>query len=170
MFITPRQLPKKRKSIQSSFVSPLNSLRNTSQSSIHATLVKASLFVDIEESIKTSLSNHLGDYCKVVELSDTQLTLSVPNAALATKIRQMIPSLAQELSQKNVIIKKITIKVMNNSDIPSNGLTPSSSPLAQTQPITQKACHEAYLSLIEHSPDSYLADALKSILAKRQTP
>ncbi|ETD72356.1 hypothetical protein V757_04815 [Pelistega indica] len=106
MFITHRQLHKKRKSIQSSFVSPLNSLRNTSQPSIHATLVKASLFVDIEESIKTSLSNHLGDYCKVVELNDAQLTVSVPNAALATKIRQMIPSLAEELSQKNVIIKK----------------------------------------------------------------
>jgi hypothetical protein len=49
--------------------------------------------------------------CEVLQLADEQLTLSTPNAALASKLKQQLPKLQSHLQQRGWQINAIRIKV-----------------------------------------------------------
>lgn len=49
--------------------------------------------------------------CEVLQLADDQLTLSTPNAALASKLKQQLPKLQSQLQQRGWQINAIRIKV-----------------------------------------------------------
>jgi Dna[CI] antecedent, DciA len=49
--------------------------------------------------------------CEVLQLADEQLTLSTPNAALASKLKQQLPKLQSQLQQRGWQINAIRIKV-----------------------------------------------------------
>ncbi|MBI3284058.1 MAG: DUF721 domain-containing protein [Burkholderiales bacterium] len=49
--------------------------------------------------------------CEVMQLAEGQLTLSAPNAALATKLKQQCPKLQENLQERGWQINAIRIKV-----------------------------------------------------------
>lgn len=49
--------------------------------------------------------------CEVLQLSEEQLTLSTPNAAIASKLKQQLPKLQSHLQQRGWQINAIRIKV-----------------------------------------------------------
>ena len=49
--------------------------------------------------------------CEVLQLAEEQLTLSTPNAALASKLKQQLPKLQSQLQQRGWQINAIRIKV-----------------------------------------------------------
>jgi hypothetical protein len=51
------------------------------------------------------------DGCEVLQIADEQLTLSTPNAALASKLKQQLPKLQLQLQQRGWQINAIRIKV-----------------------------------------------------------
>ncbi|MES2932011.1 MAG: DciA family protein [Pseudomonadota bacterium] len=66
------------------------------------------------------------DACDVLQLDSGQLTLATPNAALATKLKQQLPKLQEELGklgwQVNVIRLKVQVGKMPAKSIPSREL------------------------------------------------
>lgn len=51
------------------------------------------------------------DACEVMQVTDGQLTLSAPNAALASKLKQQCPKLQAQLQERGWQINAIRIKV-----------------------------------------------------------
>lgn len=51
------------------------------------------------------------DLCEILQLSEGQLTLSVPNASVAAKLKQQCPKLQEALLQRGWQINAIRIKV-----------------------------------------------------------
>lgn len=49
--------------------------------------------------------------CEVLQLSEEQLTISTPNAAIASKLKQQLPKLQTQLQQRGWQINAIRIKV-----------------------------------------------------------
>jgi hypothetical protein len=50
-------------------------------------------------------------HCTVLQITDGQLQIAVPNAALATRIKQLLPKLQAGLSEKGWPIESIKLKI-----------------------------------------------------------
>lgn len=55
--------------------------------------------------------------CQILQLAEEQLTLSAPNAALASKLKQQLPKLQSHLQQRGWQINAIRIKVQVSKTI-----------------------------------------------------
>jgi hypothetical protein len=64
--------------------------------------------------------------CEVLQLSEEQLTLSTPNAAIASKLKQQLPKLQTQLQQRgwqiNAIRIKVQVKTMVEKPLPTKQL------------------------------------------------
>ncbi|MEO0316235.1 MAG: hypothetical protein RI928_2691 [Pseudomonadota bacterium] len=99
--------------------------------------------------------------CRVLQLREGQLHIAVPNAALATRIRQMLPKLQAGLREKGWPIDGIRIKVqmMSGEDrLPDR-------PALQTTMPTQAV--QAFAELAQSLEASPLRDALQSLVKRR---
>jgi len=99
--------------------------------------------------------------CRVLQLREGQLHIAVPNAALATRIRQMLPKLQAGLREKGWPIDGIRIKVqmMSGEDrLPDR-------PVVQTTMPTQAV--QAFAELAQSLEASPLRDALQSLVKRR---
>lgn len=160
MFLTPYPTRKIRKPRHTGFVKPLQVLEKSTLP-IQRTLRIAKLFTEIEQSLKNFLHQGLSPHCHILKLDNEQLELAVPNAALASKLRQFVPSIVNHLSQHGYAITKVHIKVrtsLQKMPIAQNPTTAKKSSLAQ--------CHQAYQTLLEQYPDGPLAATLCKILQK----
>ena len=65
--------------------------------------------------------------CEVLQLAEEQLTLSTPNAALASKLKQQLPKLQSQLQQRgwqiNAIRIKVQVKKVVEKSVPAKQLT-----------------------------------------------
>lgn len=99
--------------------------------------------------------------CRVLQMREGQLHIAVPNAALATRIRQMLPKLQAGLREKGWPIDGIRIKVqmMSGEDrLPDR-------PVVQTTMPTQAV--QAFAELAQSLEASPLRDALQSLVKRR---
>lgn len=99
--------------------------------------------------------------CRVLQLREGQLHIAVPNAALATRIRQMLPKLQAGLREKGWPIDGIRIKVqmMSGEDrLPDR-------PVVQATMPTQAV--QAFAELAQSLEASPLRDALQSLVKRR---
>ena len=99
--------------------------------------------------------------CRVLQLREGQLHIAVPNAALATRIRQMLPKLQAGLREKGWPVDGIRIKVqmMSGEDrVPDR-------PAAQAALPTQAV--QAFAELAQALEASPLRDALQSLVKRR---
>lgn len=95
--------------------------------------------------------------CEVVQFEAGQLVLSTPNTALATKLKQQIPSLQKQLLHKNWQVNAIRIKVQVKKNL--NNLTPT-----KQLHLSQKAL-SAFTALTKNLEQTPRNDALKIAIA-----
>ncbi len=100
--------------------------------------------------------------CRVLQLSEGQLHIAVPNAALATRIRQILPKLQTGLRDKSWPVDAIRIKVqmMSGEDrVPDR-------PAAQATLPTHAV--QAFSGLAQSLEAGPLRDALQSLVRRRR--
>jgi hypothetical protein len=104
-------------------------------------------------------------YCEILAFQDGQLTLSLPNAALAAKLKQQVPKLQETLAQRGWQVTAVKLKVLMTkpAEIKEQMISLSLS----------EAAVEAFDSLgdtLEQTPqNATLIAALKAMVAKRRT-
>ncbi len=100
--------------------------------------------------------------CRALQIREGQLQIAVPNAALATRLRQMLPKLQQELREKGWPIDGIRLKVQL---LPSEPERPVRKPVAHDLPSDAVSSFAALAAELEASP---LKDALQQLVARRR--
>ncbi len=131
-----------------------------SHSPIHNTLKTATTFITIQQILQDILPQ--GSICHVVRFQEGELVVAVGNAAMASKLRQLVPSIAAHLHQQSYPITKLKIKVMASLAQP---IEQQNTPTISTKQILQ-SCHQAYQTLLDTYPDGPLAETLRKILSK----
>jgi hypothetical protein len=92
-------------------------------------------------------------HCAVLQFEANQLVLSVPNAALATRLKQQSPKLQEQLLQRGWQVSAIRLKVQV-SKIPAKSTT-------STKPVLPPVAVFAFEELAEALDDSPRNQALK---------
>lgn len=164
MFLTSSQVKRRH-----GFIQPLQALEKA-PGVLHQTLQTAQLFAQIQRNLSHFLQQDLGMHCYVVRLDQERLVLAVPNSAIASKLRQFAPSIAQHLQQYGYHIQQLNIKI-------HAGLTTLSSTkehisqqkeLSTNTPSSHR--HQqfrlAFAKLLEQEPESHLAPTLMRLLKK----
>lgn len=101
------------------------------------------------------------DSCRVLQLREGQLHIAVPNAALATRIRQMLPKLQAGLREKGWAVDGIRIKVQMMSSEDRLPERPTVQAALPTQAV------QAFAALAQSLEASPLRDALQSLVKRR---
>lgn len=104
--------------------------------------------------------------CRITNLKNGTLSISVPNQALAARLRQRIPFLQNQLSMKGWSIDTIRVKVL---------ITP---PEVTEKPVPKKTlppkARESFSELYEHFKQdehshSQLCEALRRLISRHPT-
>jgi len=100
--------------------------------------------------------------CSALQIREGQLNIAVPNAALATRLRQVLPKLQQDLREKGWAVDGIKLKVQpmpSEAQRPSKKLSNSDLP---GQAIS------SFSELANSLDDSPLRAALQALVARRE--
>ena len=121
--------------------------------------------MQIRQAAQAVLPEGLGDACQVARLEDGCLTLAVPNASHAAKLRQLAPRLADALTRQGWNINEIKVRIQ--ADIYGPALpTP---PARETKPLDAQALH-AFTALHDELQPGPLADAVARLLKRHGSP
>lgn len=99
--------------------------------------------------------------CRVIQLQEGQLQVAVPNAALATRLRQMLPKLQAGLREKGWPVDGIRIKVQMMSGENRAPERPAAQAILPAQAV------QAFAELAQALEASPLRDALQSLVKRR---
>jgi hypothetical protein len=95
--------------------------------------------------------------CQVMQLREGTLHISAPNAALATRLRQVLPKLQQGLREKGWGVEQIRLKVQL---MPTQ---PAPAPASEPRVLSSSAI-ASFASLASQIEESPLRDALQNLL------
>lgn len=159
MFLTHSKIKRRN-----GFIQPLQALEKA-HGSLQTTLQTARLFAQIQQDLNQFLQQGLGMNCHVVRLDQEKLILAVPNSAIASKLRQFAPSIAQHLQQHDYHIQQLHIKIHAglNTLQKKAEVTPSRAPCSSHR---QQQFKQAFAQLLAQEPNSPLAPTLKRLLQK----
>ncbi len=115
----------------------------------------ATLQADCEQQLPTLFSS-----CRVLQLRENTLHIGAPNAALATRLRQVLPKLQQGLRENGWDIEQIRLKVQL---MPSQ---PASPPPPEPRVLPNGAI-ASFASLASEIAESPLRDAVQNLLKRR---
>lgn len=108
----------------------------------------------------------LFESCQVLNLADSELTIAIPNAAFASKLKQRVPKLQEHLHKRGWQVSSIRLKVqvVQKVDRPvvHRSLSLSSSAV--------RAFAELQDSLEKSPRNSGLHEALQAMLARHRNP
>lgn len=99
--------------------------------------------------------------CRVIQLQEGQLQVAVPNAALATRLRQMLPKLQAGLRDKGWSVEGVRIKVQMMSGENHAPERPAAQAVLSAQAV------QAFAELAQTLEASPLRDALQSLVKRR---
>ena len=99
--------------------------------------------------------------CRVLQLQEGQLHIAVPNAALATRLRQMLPKLQAGLRDKAWPVDGIRIKVQMMSGENRAPDRPAAQAVLPSQAV------QAFADLARSLEASPLRDALQLLVKRR---
>lgn len=112
----------------------------------------AQLQADCEQQLPALFSN-----CRVLQLRENTLHIAAPNAALATRLRQVLPKLQQGLRDNGWGIEQIRLKVQL---MPTQ---PAPPPPSEPRVLSSSAI-ASFASLASQIEESPLRDALQNLL------
>lgn len=122
-------------------------------------LTTAKALLSAEHDLQALLPPALARACRVARLDRQQITLAVPSAAHAAKLRQMAPSIAQALAGHGRNISEVVVRVQ--AGLPQNGAkTPHQKDVI---PLDDTALN-AFRDLRARIAPSPLADAIARLL------
>lgn len=101
--------------------------------------------------------------CRALQIRDGLLHIAVPNAALATRLRQMLPKLQEGLREKGWPVESIKLKVQL---LPSEPQRPVRAPAAHDLPRDAVSSFATLAAALDESP---LKEALLHLVQRRRT-
>lgn len=104
------------------------------------------------------------DSCEVLNLVDDQLVLSIPNAALASKLKQQLPKLQAHLQHRGWQINAIKIKVQVKKTVEKTAPAKQ----AILTPSALSAFQELETSLATNAQNTPLKAALERLLRRNK--
>lgn len=126
-------------------------------------LTTARMLLSIEHAAKTILPPALAQVCRVARIDRQQITLAVPSAAYASKLRQLAPRIVQLLTESGWNLNEISVKVQA-------GLLQAQTKTAQPReiaPLDDNAL-KAFAELQGNLRPGPLADAVTRLLRHHQ--
>lgn len=112
-----------------------------------------------EREVRNLLPPALAQACRVARIDRQQITLAVPSAAHAAKLRQMAPRIAQALTRSGRNLNEVIVKVQ--AGLPQQGAkTPRPKDVT---PLGETALR-AFGELREHIRSGPVADAIDRLL------
>lgn len=125
-------------------------------------LATARYLLAAEALIADALPAALGRRVKVARIDGQRMTLSVPGAAHAARLRQSAPSLIRHLGEHGWTINEIVVRV--NAGMPD---TQTKTTLRETRPLDAQAL-QAFATLEKNLEPGPLADAIGRLLKHHQ--
>ena len=120
----------------------------------------ASLQSDCERLLPTLFAS-----CRVLQLREGALQVAVPNAALATQVKQVLPKLQEGLRQKGWPVDAVKLKVQLMPAVPESATRPVKH---KVLPRNAAGAFAELEQTLEDSPrNAGLRDALKALLSRR---
>jgi len=113
----------------------------------------------IRQAAMTVLPDGLGQACQVVKVDGPCLTIAVPNAAHAAKLRQLAPRLANALTRSGWNILDIKVRIQAGL----SDLAPYAPPPKEAIPLDEQAL-QAFTVLRERLQAGPLADAVSRLI------
>lgn len=131
---------------------------NESPESAHV-LATARQLMAIENHLKRQLPAAFARNCRAARLENDSLTIAVPSAGFAAKLRQMAPRLLSELNASGWHLNELNVKVQA-----SLAQYAAKKPPREVQPLAPESL-KAFRALLEATPAGPLADAIQRLLA-----
>lgn len=128
-------------------------------------LATARRYMQMRQIVQAALPAALGDACQVVKLENQRVTLAVPSAAHAAKLRQLAPRIAEALTRRGWNVNEIAVRVQ--AGMPGPGT--ASRPPRETVPLEEKGL-QAFADLHGSLRPGRLADAVARLLARHGKP
>lgn len=128
-------------------------------------LTTARMLISIQHAAKQVLPPALAAVCRVARVEQQHITLAVPSAAYAARLRQLAPRIVQLLTQSGWNLNEISVRVQA-------GLLQSqikTTPIKQAQPLGETALN-AFEELQGKLDAGPLADAIGRLLMRHRSP
>ncbi|MBM3365859.1 MAG: DUF721 domain-containing protein [Betaproteobacteria bacterium] len=149
--------PAKRPEVRPTARDPLAYLR--SDDTLAALLPTAQQVAELQAACETLLPTLFGR-CQVLHLRQGILTIAAPNAALATRLRQIQPKLQQDLQGRGWDVEQIRMKIQLMS------AEPAPVPPGEPRELSSSAL-SSFAALASEIEDSPLRDAVQALLRRR---
>lgn len=126
-------------------------------------LATARRMIEMEHIISQALPDNLATACRVARLDNHDLTLAVPSAAHASKLRQLAPRIVQRLGQHGWNINQLQVKVQaglnqNVTNMPRK---------KEVNPLDEQAL-TSFEELYRNTPPGPLAESLKRLIERHR--
>ena len=125
-------------------------------------LTTARELIAIEAAARRALPMALAQVCRVARIERQQITLAVPAAAYAAKLRQLAPSIIRVLHDSGWNVTQISVKVQANLATGQTKKAPR-----QVTPLDATAL-KAFEELHHELRPGPLADAVQRLLQRHQ--
>jgi len=122
-------------------------------------LATARRHIQIRQAVGTVLPAGLGAACQVVKVDGPCLTIAVPNAAYAAKLRQLAPRLAEALTRAGWHIHEVKVRIHAGPSVPA----PYTPPPKEAIPLDDQAL-AAFTVLRNQLRPGPLADAVARLV------
>lgn len=123
-------------------------------------LATARQLLALQNVLKRELPPALGNQIRVASVNRQHLTLAVPAAAYASKIRQLVPSLLRTMNEAGWNLSGISVRIQANL---AAGQTNLSGRTREVQPLDAQAL-QSFSQLREAVKPGPLADAIERLL------
>jgi len=128
-------------------------------------LATARRYLQMRQAVQAVLPGPLGEVCQVVKLENQRVTLAVPSAAHAAKLRQLAPRISRALAGRGWNVNEIAVRVQ--AGMPGPGA--AARPPRETVPLEESSL-EAFADLHRNLRPGALADAVARLLAHHGKP
>lgn len=155
---TPGRFVNKRKSVSHTLTDWLSSDQQGA-----SVLTTARMLLSIEQAAKQVLPPALAQVCRVARIDRQQITLAVPSAAYAARLRQLAPRIIQLLAGSGWNLNEISVKVQAGL---LQNQTKTTRP-RETVPLDSSALN-AFEELRDNLKPGPLADAVSRLLARHR--
>lgn len=125
-------------------------------------LATAQNLLDAEQEARRALPPGIARVCRVARIERQQMTLAVPSAAYASKLRQLVPRVLARLNNAGWNLNEITVRVQG-----ALVHKPAPPPLKTAEPLGPVAL-DAFSKLHDAVEPGPLSDAIQQLLQRHR--